>query len=53
MPGSHRSIKKEDTYEALREKGYSKEKSARIANAQAAGTIDHKSGNRRGGKGKR
>lgn len=47
MPGSHKSIKKEDTYEALREKGYSKEKSARIANAQAAGTIDHK-----GGKGK-
>lgn len=29
------SIKKEDTYDALRDKGYSKEKSARIANAQA------------------
>ena len=28
-------IKKDDTYEALRDKGYSKEKSARIANAQA------------------
>ena len=40
MPGSHKSIKKEDTYDALREKGYSKEKAARIANAQANGTID-------------
>ncbi|MBI6629623.1 DUF7218 family protein [Pontibaca salina] len=29
------SIKDEETYEALRDKGYSKEKSARIANAQA------------------
>ncbi|MGR3467059.1 MAG: DUF7218 family protein [Shimia sp.] len=29
------SIKDADTYEALRDKGYSKEKSARIANAQA------------------
>ncbi|MGY3439572.1 MULTISPECIES: DUF7218 family protein [unclassified Marinovum] len=29
------SIKDEDTYQALRDKGYSKEKSARIANAQA------------------
>lgn len=28
-------IKNEDTYDALRDKGYSKEKSARIANAQA------------------
>ena len=28
-------IKNDDTYEALREEGYSKEKSARIANAQA------------------
>lgn len=31
------SIKKPDTYEALREDGASKEKAARIANAQAAG----------------
>jgi hypothetical protein len=30
-----RSIKDEDTYEALREDGMSKEKAARIANAQA------------------
>ncbi|MBS8226510.1 DUF7218 family protein [Vannielia litorea] len=29
------SVKDHDTYEALRDKGYSKEKSARIANAQA------------------
>lgn len=42
MPaGSHKSIKKEDTYQALRDKGYSKEKAARIANAQANHTIDY------------
>lgn len=41
MPGTHKSIKKEDTYDALREKGYSKEKAARIANAQANGTLDY------------
>jgi len=29
------SVKDEETYEELRDKGYSKEKSARIANAQA------------------
>lgn len=29
------SIKDRDTYEALRDEGYSKEKAARIANAQA------------------
>lgn len=53
MPGSHKSIKKEDTYDALREKGYSKEKAARIANAQAAGTVDHHKGAKKGkGKGK-
>lgn len=33
------SIKKRNTYDALRRKGYSKEKAARIANAQANGTI--------------
>lgn len=37
-------IKNEDQYEALRDKGYSKEKSARIANAPNAG--------KRGGKAK-
>lgn len=36
MAKSHgNQIKNEDTYEALRDQGYSKEKSARIANAQA------------------
>ncbi len=30
------SIKDDDTYEALRDDGYSKEKAARIANAQAS-----------------
>lgn len=47
MPGDHKSIKNEDVYDALRRKGYSKEKSARIANAQAAGTIDHHKGQKR------
>jgi len=36
-------IKKPDTYDALVEKGMSKEKAARIANAQAAGSIDYNS----------
>ncbi|ALJ03688.1 Rho termination factor [Pseudalgibacter alginicilyticus] len=31
------SVKNEDQYEALREKGYSKQKSARIANTPNAG----------------
>ncbi|WP_343487294.1 Rho termination factor N-terminal domain-containing protein [Allomuricauda sp. d1] len=31
------SIKNEDQYEALRDKGYSKEKAARIANTKDAG----------------
>ncbi len=38
MPGGRDpgpSVKDKDTYEALRDEGYSKEKSARIANAQA------------------
>ncbi len=36
MAKNHGSqVKKDDTYEELRDKGYSKEKSARIANAQA------------------
>lgn len=36
MAAKHKSsIKKSDTYEALRNKGASKEKAARIANAQA------------------
>ncbi|MGY0392855.1 DUF7218 family protein [Bizionia sp. KMM 8389] len=35
---SKSSIKNEDQYEALRDKGYSKEKSARIANSPNSGT---------------
>ncbi len=36
MPSQHGpSVKKDDTYEELRQKGASKEKAARIANAQA------------------
>lgn len=41
------SIKDEDTYEALREDGASKEKAARIANAQAS---DDQSPSKKGGK---
>lgn len=38
MPGNDHgpSVKKPDTYDALREQGSSKEKAARIANAQAS-----------------
>lgn len=44
MPGKKDPrIKKEDTYQALKKEGMSSEKAARIANAQKAGTIDHKS----------
>jgi len=38
MPGGKKpgpSVKKPATYEALKEKGYSKEKAAKISNAQA------------------
>jgi hypothetical protein len=38
MPGGKKpgpSVKKKDTYEALRKKGMSKERSAKISNAQA------------------
>lgn len=41
------SIKDEDTYEALRDDGYSKETAARIANAQAN---PDKSPSKKGGK---
>ena len=43
------SIKDNETYEALREDGASKEKAARIANAQAN---DHQSPSKKGGKAK-
>lgn len=47
MPRSDTSsIKDEETYEALREKGMSKEKAARIANARAD---DSRSPSRKGG----
>ena len=36
-------IKDEERYKALRDEGMSKEKAARIANAAAAGTLDHDS----------
>lgn len=35
-------IKDDQLYEDLRKQGESKEKAARIANAKAAGTLDHK-----------
>lgn len=41
------SIKDDDTYEALREDGASKQKAARIANAQAS---DEQSPSKKGGK---
>ena len=37
MADERPSVKNEDQYEALREQGYSKEKSARIANTPNAG----------------
>lgn len=38
------SVKDEETYDALREQGASKEKAARIANARAAGDQPSKKG---------
>src|SRR3546814_10986477 len=35
-------IKDDETYEALRDDGASKEKAARIANARAGGSLDHR-----------
>jgi hypothetical protein len=37
-------IKDEKLYDKLRDEGNSKEKAARIANAKAAGTLDHPGG---------
>lgn len=37
-------IKNKDQYEALREKGYSKEKSARVSNSKGAGKRGGKAG---------
>ena len=36
-------VKDDALYEELRKQGESKEKAARIANAKAAGTLDHRS----------
>lgn len=36
-------VKNDTLYDALRDKGASKEKAARIANARAEGTLDHDS----------
>lgn len=36
MPGKRPSVKNEDQYEALKEKGMSKERAARIANSPGA-----------------
>lgn len=44
-----KQIKNDDTYEELRDQGYSKQKSARIANAQAN---DNQSPSKKGGKSK-
>ncbi|NYT40024.1 Rho termination factor [Sphingomonas sp. R-74633] len=46
MPGHDHGpqIKNDELYEKLRDEGNSKEKSARIANAQAAHTLDHPGG---------
>lgn len=41
-----KSLKKPRVYDALRRKGYSKEKSARISNAMAAGTVNYRRGRR-------
>lgn len=46
MPGKDPGpqIKNAELYEKLRDEGNSKEKSARIANAQAEGSIEHRGG---------
>ena len=44
MPKDMPHIKNEDQYEALRDKGYSKEKAARIANTEDSGKKGGKAG---------
>lgn len=47
MPGNKEpgpSVKDDKLYEDLRDKGYSKEKSARIANAKSNDNINHERG---------
>lgn len=48
--GTRASLKKPKLYDKLRAKGYSKTKAAKISNAVAAGTIDHKRGRRKRGR---
>ena len=44
MAKNHGSqVKDDELYEKLRDEGNSKEKAARIANAKAGGSLDHKS----------
>jgi len=45
--GTRKSLKRPHVYDALRRKGYSKQKSARISNAQAARTINYRRRQRR------
>jgi hypothetical protein len=47
--GTRASLKRPDIYDELRkEKHYSKSKAARISNAVAAGTVNHKHGGKSG-----
>lgn len=47
MPGKDHGpeIKKPDIYEELRDEGMSKEKAARISNAKAEGSLEHRGSN--------
>ena len=47
MPGQDHGpeIKKPEMYESLRDDGMSKEKAARISNAKAEGSLDHRGTN--------
>jgi hypothetical protein len=48
MPGNkYRSIKKPAMYRALKRKGMSKQKAARISNAAANGTLNRSRGRRK------
>jgi hypothetical protein len=40
--GTRKSLKKPKMYDDLREKGYSKRKAAKISNAAANGTLNHR-----------
>ncbi|ABD58577.1 hypothetical protein PBI_PIPEFISH_80 [Mycobacterium phage Pipefish] len=57
QPGRSKSLKRPDIYDALRRKGMSKRKAARISNAVANKTVRHRGGNKgrkhKRGRGKR